>query len=83
MLSRDLPSIHGHANHPSEEQEDLVGELAWEYCQKSRNGEHPSIASYLRRLPNNTSRQEFQLLVAVDTFVDATLDFKDRLAMKE
>jgi len=74
MAHKNLPI--GNSSRSSESKEDLVAELAWKYCQKTRKGGQSSIAQYLRRLPDESSRREFLLLVSMDTLVDTALDFK-------
>jgi hypothetical protein len=68
------------SHRPEEEINDPVGELAWEYCQKSRNGENPSMAACLQRLEPK-DRREFKRLVTLDTLIDAAADFQSRIAI--
>lgn len=58
--------------------EQLVADLAWEYCEKARHGIRPSMNSYLKQCPNESARLRFRnvvnmgLLLDIVTYVDAT-----------
>jgi hypothetical protein len=51
-----------------------VAHLAWEYCEEVRNGQYVRMADYLRKLPNQRSRQAFKRLVNMDLLL--TLAFQ-------
>lgn len=51
--------------------EQLVANLAWEFCEKSRKSEKPlGMAAYLRRLPDEESRAAFKELVNADLLLN-------------
>ena len=53
-------------------------ELAWEYCNRIRRGEHPSLNEFRNGLPDEKSKQEFDLLVNMDEFLRQSVNYKRR-----
>ena len=53
-----------------------VVEVAWEYCNRVRNGDDPPVTDFLERLPDNRSREEFHMLLALNEFVGHIVDYQ-------
>ena len=50
--------------------EQLVADLAWEFCEKARKGEKVKMKNYLQKLPDMHSRTAFRELVNTDMLLD-------------
>jgi len=65
----------------------LVATLAFQFVQKVRKGQKPSRAQYLAKLPDESSRSEFNFLVDMDGMVqgmaDASADLELKRALSE
>jgi hypothetical protein len=46
--------------------EQLVAQLAWDFCEKTRKGASPRMTSYLQQCPNESARAAFKDLVNTD-----------------
>ena len=57
-------------NHVKTNGEQLVADLAWEFCEKSRTGQKVRMDDYLGRCPDRKSRVAFKELVNTDFLVD-------------
>ena len=56
--------------HAKTDNEQLVAHLAWDYCEKSRNGKAVDMKEYLRKCPDRKSRVAFKELVNTDLLLD-------------
>lgn len=54
--------------------EQLITDLAWEYCDKARKGQNPKKQEYLERLPDDAAREEFEVLTGFSELVDLTVE---------
>jgi hypothetical protein len=50
----------------TEDEEDLISDLAGTFCDQKRMGYKPSICEFLDRLPNERLREEFIEIVNMD-----------------
>ncbi|MBU6402343.1 MAG: hypothetical protein KGS61_18655, partial [Verrucomicrobia bacterium] len=48
------------------DREQLVADLAWDYCEKARNGEKVTMKNFLRLCPDEQARVTFKTLVNTD-----------------
>ncbi len=53
--------------------DDRLAELAWDYCERMRKRETPSMEAYLQRLPAGQSRDNFRMIVAMSSLIELAL----------
>lgn len=53
--------------------EQLVADLAWDFCENTRNGQPVVMQEYLDRCPDAPSRNHFKALVNTDLLLRATV----------
>lgn len=54
----------------------LATDLAWEFCRQRRSGNNPDSYEYLKRLPDEREREEFELLITMDEFTESAIDYQ-------
>ena len=55
------------------DEEQFVADLAWDYCEKARNGEQVLMKDYLARCPNGKLRTAFKDLVNADLLLQTAV----------
>ena len=58
------------STHVSTDNEQLVADLAWEFCEKTRKGQKVQMKDYLSKCPDRQSRAAFKELVNMDLLLN-------------
>lgn len=53
--------------------EQVVADLAWDYCERVRRGEQVSMEPYLRRCPNHEARTHFKKVANMSGLLDVAV----------
>ena len=56
------------------DREQLLADLAWEFCEKNRSGDNASMEEFLERCPDEATRTSFRDLVNTDLLLHAVVE---------